>query len=242
MTHPGAAHSQPARGAPAPGQASGEHVQHPGSLREHDHGAPVQALQARLAALGYAGAHDRRLIADGDFGADTKAAVEAFQRSRHLEPDGIAGAKTLDALRQAEHPQQAPAANLADAAHPGHAMYQQALRGVHGIDAAHGRTPDQLSDNLAASLTLEAHRHGLSRIDHVVLSDDGKRVYAVQGELNSPFKRIADVDVGQSVAKPAAQSGAEWNAPPPGHAAPSHAPQPVPPPQPQPAEPPPVHR
>jgi len=44
----------------------------------------------------------------------------------------------------------------------------------------------------------------------VVLSDDARRAYAVQGELNSPFKQIAEVDVGQSVGKTMAQSSAEW--------------------------------
>jgi len=47
-------------------------------------------------------------------------------------------------------------------------------------------------------------------VDHVVLSDDARRAYAVQGELNSPFKQIAEVDVGQSVGKTMAQSSAEW--------------------------------
>lgn len=67
-----------------------------------------------------------------------------------------------------------------------------------------------MSTNLAASIAVAAHAQGLSRVDHVVLSDDAKRAYAVQGELNSPFKQIAEVDVNQSVGKTMAQSSAEW--------------------------------
>ena len=42
------------------------------------------------------------------------------------------------------------------------------------------------------------------------MSDDGKQAYAIQGEPSSPFKRFAEVDVAQSVAKPVEQSSAEY--------------------------------
>ena len=35
---------------------------------------------------------------DGDFGSHTKAAVQAFQRRKHLDPDGVVGPLTLAAL------------------------------------------------------------------------------------------------------------------------------------------------
>jgi hypothetical protein len=119
----------------------------------------------------------------------------------------VAGPKTLDAVQKAAHP---PQASLADASHPGNAIYKQALEGVKAIDAQHGRKPDHLSDNLAASLATAARAANLSKVDHVVMSDDGKRAYAMQGEQSSPFKRVAEVDVAQSVAKPIEQSSAEF--------------------------------
>lgn len=63
------------------------------ALRRGSTGEPVRALQERLAALGF----DPRGV-DGDFGPGTYAAVTAFQRSRQLRPDGVAGAMTLEAL------------------------------------------------------------------------------------------------------------------------------------------------
>ncbi len=36
--------------------------------------------------------------------------------------------------------------------HPDHPMYQQIERGVHAIDAGHGRAPDQTSARLTAAL------------------------------------------------------------------------------------------
>ena len=56
-------------------------------------GPAVRKLQKRLAALGF----DPGVV-DGEFGADTDAAVRAFQTSSGLEVDGVAGARTLESL------------------------------------------------------------------------------------------------------------------------------------------------
>lgn len=55
-------------------------------------GANVTSLQYLLTSRGYA------TTADGDFGSGTKAAVTAFQTSRGLGADGIAGPATFSAL------------------------------------------------------------------------------------------------------------------------------------------------
>lgn len=60
-------------------------------------GAAVRRLQAALKAAGF----DPGLI-DGEFGAGTEAAVLAFQASRGLLVDGIAGPRTLHALQLAK--------------------------------------------------------------------------------------------------------------------------------------------
>lgn len=177
------------------------------SLQQGSHGEKVTALQTDLAKLGFTDAHGRALHPDGEFGPGTKAAVEKFQHAHHMTVDGVAGPKTLNALRIAAHP---PQPNLADATHPGNGMYRQALDAVHRLDVQQGRTPDQRSDNLAASLAVAAQSNGMSRVDHVVLSDDASRAYAVQGDLNSVFKRYTDVNVGQAVGTPLAQSSAQW--------------------------------
>lgn len=90
------------------------------------------------------------------------------------------------------------------------AMYLQSLSAVHHLDAKQGRTPDDRSDNLAAGLAVAAHGNGMSQVDHVVLSDDACRAYAVQGDINSLFKRYTDVNVAQAIATPVAQSSAQW--------------------------------
>jgi len=55
-------------------------------------GANVTSLQYLLTSRGYT------TTADGDFGSGTEAAVTAFQQSRGLSADGIAGPQTFSAL------------------------------------------------------------------------------------------------------------------------------------------------
>lgn len=62
----------------------------------------VKALQQKLNDLGAA----PPLVVDGIYGPKLKAAVVAFQKSRGLVPDGIAGPKTLGALGLSTEPSQ----------------------------------------------------------------------------------------------------------------------------------------
>jgi len=57
-----------------------------------DRGMEVKELQRALAALGF------DIIPDGDFGPITHGIVMDFQASHGLEPDGIVGRKTREAL------------------------------------------------------------------------------------------------------------------------------------------------
>lgn len=69
------------------------------AFRQGDQGEEVAHLQTALAALGY------EVTADGDFGAATKDAVIAFQKSAGLEADGLVGAATYRALVGREIPE-----------------------------------------------------------------------------------------------------------------------------------------
>lgn len=173
-------------------------------------GGDVMSLQQELAKLGYP-SREAPLHADGKFGAQTDDALRKFQREHHLEPDGVAGPKTMDAVRQQldqhKHAAQTPM-RLDNPAHPENGLYKQALDAVHRLDAAHQREPNHQSGQLAGSLAARAREEGLQRIDHAVLSDDAKRTYAVQGDLNSPFKRTAEVDTAQAVNTPLEKSTA----------------------------------
>jgi hypothetical protein len=99
---------------------------------------------------------------------------------------------------------------LDDPAHPDYALFQQTRGAVHRLDAQRQRIPDQHSENLTAALTAAARRDGLSQVDHVVLSDDASQIFAVQGDMNSPTKRIASIATAEAVHTPIDQSSAAW--------------------------------
>lgn len=62
-----------------------------------DKGENVKQLQRLLRVLGRYGGE-----IDGSYGSNTKEAVKAFQRSAGLTDDGVAGAKTMEALSKAQ--------------------------------------------------------------------------------------------------------------------------------------------
>ena len=78
-------------------------------LRNGDTGEDVRALQMALVELGF---DCGKWGADGDFGDGTEMAVQAFQSTHGLEPDGVVGPKTAAALNAAigalQHPVERP--------------------------------------------------------------------------------------------------------------------------------------
>ena len=121
----------------------------------------------------------------------------------------------LNATRQAQaahastnSPAAAPV-RLDQPTHPDHLLYQQARSAVHKVDAQIGRIPDQRSDNLSAAVAVAARSSSLKQIDHVVMSKDGSEAFAVQGDLQSFTKQVAQpVQTAQAVQTSIAQSTA----------------------------------
>lgn len=76
--------------------------------------------------------------------------------------------------------------------HPDHALYQQVREGVAALDAKHGRTFDEASERMTASLLVLAKDNDLDRVDHVLLSNAtadkpaGHTLFVVQGEPSDP--------------------------------------------------------
>jgi hypothetical protein len=97
---------------------------------------------------------------------------------------------------------------LDDPSHHDHPLYAAAAKGVYALDAQLGRAPDQRSIQLSAALAVAAKEGGV-RIDHVILSDDATRVFAVQGELNSPLHKLVHVDTMAAMNTPLVDSTAE---------------------------------
>ncbi|WP_184406974.1 XVIPCD domain-containing protein [Xanthomonas sp. 3075] len=96
--------------------------------------------------------------------------------------------------------------------HRDYALLQQVRAGVNAIDAQAGRTPDENSERLIASVMTLARQNALDRADHVVLSEQtadspaGRNVFVVQGELNNPAHLRAHMPTDVAVQTPVEQS------------------------------------
>ncbi|WP_425509747.1 XVIPCD domain-containing protein [Xanthomonas euroxanthea] len=94
-------------------------------------------------------------------------------------------------------------------------LHRQAEEAVRRLEQGLGREYDENSSRLAASSASLAREHGLSRIDHVVLSEktatarQGENVFVVEGALNDPAHKMAHMRTGDAIAQPVAYSLAQ---------------------------------
>ncbi|MDY1548008.1 peptidoglycan-binding domain-containing protein [Luteibacter sahnii] len=183
------------------------------ALKQGANSPDVRHVQESMKALGFTGSNGKPLEADGRFGPQTKEAVQAFQRAHHLNDDGIVGKDTLKAIQEAAKVDKTPSAShtplLNDRAHPAHGMYEQALAGMQDFERRMGHASGPHTHNVSGALTAAAVRAGLDRIDHVAVSDDASKAYAMQGDVSSPFKRHAEVDVAHAARTPLAESSTQ---------------------------------
>ncbi|MBO8044542.1 peptidoglycan-binding protein, partial [Pseudomonas aeruginosa] len=122
----------------------------------------VRKVQEQLGHLGYVGADGKPLVEDGRFGRNTDAAVRQLQKDNGLVADGVVGAKTLEAIKEAR---ERPLLN--DERHPRNPLFIQASKGLELLPAGTFKDRHAL-ESAAAALTKEAHAAGLQRIDTVV--------------------------------------------------------------------------
>lgn len=166
------------------GKAATEHkaaaTPHAELYKQGAHSDGVRTVQEQLGHLGYVGADGKPLVEDGRFGRNTDAAVRQLQKDNGLVADGVVGAKTLDAIKEAR---ERPLLN--DERHPRNPMYLQATEGLERMPAGTFKDRHAL-ESAAAALTREAHAAGLQRIDSVVPSPNGERLFAVQGTIGDP--------------------------------------------------------
>lgn len=95
--------------------------------------------------------------------------------------------------------------------HPDHPLYQQIRNGVSAVDSTHGRSFDETSERVCASLLASAKSGGLDRVDHVVLGNpspdgSGPRMFVVQGEIDNPAHLRASVAISDAINTPVEQS------------------------------------
>lgn len=187
-----------------------------GRLSSGERGEAVKQVQTQLAQLGLTGRDGKPLHPDGDFGSNTRYAVEQFQRQHGLDVDGVVGTNTRAALdqavakqpsvQQAVQKQESREPLLSDPSHPQHALFADSVRELEKLGERGGFANRKELEQAAGQMALDAKVSGLQRIDHVVPSTDGRGLIGVQGEMNDPAMRRVYVDREQAQAQPLQES------------------------------------
>lgn len=188
-----------------------------GKLEQGERGEQVKQLKASLRSW-RCWRDGKPLKPDGDFGGNTKYAVEQFQREHGLQIDGVAGQQTQAALAKAltqAAPKQpdhtaAPAAPaqaassplLSDPRHPDNAMYNGAVSKLEALGERGGFANRKELEQAAGQIVFESKVSGLQRIDHVVPNKSSDGFFAVQGEMTDPAMQRVFVDRNQAQNQP----------------------------------------
>ncbi|WP_254850201.1 peptidoglycan-binding domain-containing protein [Xanthomonas citri] len=209
--------SQPAHQLAAPLQIRRDASQD-GKLQQGERGESVMQLQSQLAQLGAVGRDGKPLQADGDFGGNTKFAVEQFQRTHGLQVDAVVGQQTQAALGKAlaqqttKHAEQtsaqgvpSPATSaplLSDPCHPDNGMFVGTVGKLEALGERGGFANRKELEQAAGQIVFESKVSGLQRIDHVVPNKSGDGFFAVQGEMTDPAMQRVFVDRNQAQNQP----------------------------------------
>jgi hypothetical protein len=150
-------------------------------LKPGEQGAEVKAMQQRLIELGIKDDSGKLLTGTGYYGDKTKEAVANLQREKGIEPTGIADKATLDALSKAQAKAAPAAAQRAD-----DPLFVQAMEKLQKHGPNGGFASREEMQRAAGQVAFEARVGGMSRIDDVLPSTDGKGLIAVERNPNNP--------------------------------------------------------
>lgn len=96
--------------------------------------------------------------------------------------------------------------------HPDHRMLEDIRGKVRELDQANGRTFDEVSERTSASLLALAKDNGITRVDHVLLSEKTKdlpaaqNIIVVQGDPKDPAKLRAHMPTAEAAQRPMQES------------------------------------
>ncbi|WIH05440.1 peptidoglycan-binding protein [Xanthomonas translucens pv. graminis] len=159
------------------------------SLQPGEQGHDVKAMQQRLIELGIKDNSGKVLTGTGYYGDKTKEVVANLQREKGIEPTGIADKITLEALSKLQVQSKGeaklnPAA--AEAQGADNPLFTQALERLQKQGPNGGFNSREELQRAAGQVAFEAKVGGMSRIDDVVHSTDGKGLIAVERNPNNP--------------------------------------------------------
>lgn len=129
--------------------------------------------------------------------------MSSQSQDQQLRVGTEANSQTLDELRRGQQRNL-----LSSPSHPQHDLFSQVRVCLDRHEAARQFSPGE-RDNLAGALLLEATRER-QRVDGVAFSQDGKRAFAVEGEADSPSRRLSYVDTDRAVQQSLQRSSEEF--------------------------------
>ncbi|MGH8051154.1 MAG: XVIPCD domain-containing protein, partial [Arenimonas sp.] len=132
--------------------------------------------------------------------------ANAMQQGRHLMLDAVTNSRPAEGVSSRL---QGP--SLADAKHPQHSLYVQAHTKLEALGERGGFRSHQELDNVAAALAAQAVKQHLTKIDQVLASHDGKRFFAVEGQLLDPAHHRVHVETAQARQQTLEQSTQQAN-------------------------------
>ncbi|UYK84508.1 peptidoglycan-binding protein [Xanthomonas sacchari] len=193
-----------------------------GTIRIGESSDVVQHAQRVLNAEGFRGVDGQPLQEDGVYRLSMQPAVINYQQARGLPPTGDLDPATLQQIAPRVFPpelnrQERDAPSYLER-HGGAApdpLHRQAEQAVRVLEQGLGRDYDANSAKLAASAACLAKENGLSRIDHVVLSENsrnvraGENLFVVQGALNDPAHLRAHMRTEDALSRSVDQSLAQ---------------------------------
>jgi len=205
-----------------------------GVIRIGESAGIVRTVQQRLNEEGFLGADHRPLQVDGVYRLSMQAAVINYQQARGLPQTGDIDPVTLQEIAPRIYP---PAVNDAHrpngndpplppymdrygsvpSADPGSRtvddpLVPQAERAVRQLEQSLGRPYTDQSACMAASVACVARANGLSRIDHVLLSEErggvaqGESLFVVQGNPGDPAHHRVMTKTQEAISTPVEQS------------------------------------
>ncbi|MEI2456912.1 MULTISPECIES: peptidoglycan-binding protein [Lysobacter] len=198
-----------------------------GVIRIGETSGVVEQLQRVLNEQGYLDANGQRLPEDGVYRLSMQAAVIRYQDANGLPRTGDIDPATLQQALPRVFPSElnrpleerglpsylGPLGAVGPAAAPRNDPFLvQAEAAVRRMEQGLGRGYDENSARLAASVAGMAREAGLSKIDHIVLSQGagtvrpGEFVFAVEGALNDPAHRRAHMRTDEALAQPVERS------------------------------------
>nr|WP_312318772.1 XVIPCD domain-containing protein [Stenotrophomonas sp.] len=197
-----------------------------GVIRIGESSPEVLVAQRVLNAHGHVGADGQPLAEDGVYRLSMQRAVINFQEANGLPPTGDLDPATMRTIAPPMFPpevnprmpdQQPPYVPLQGQADVSSAASQnpllaQSRDAMQRLETTLGREFDHNSERMAASAACLAKDSGLSRVDHVLLSNatetkrQGETFFVVQGDPGNPAHRRAHMPTEQALNAPLEQS------------------------------------